>query len=173
MERKIYLAGGCFWGVEKYFKLINGIASTRVGYANGTTKRTTYEDVKDTMHAETVELTYDDEIISLSFILDLYYEIIDPTTLNQQGNDIGTQYRSGIYYIDNDDETIITQSLQRLKNKYKDHIVVEVEKLKNFVLAEGYHQNYLDKNPRGYCHIDDSVYERAKAINEDPYLVNK
>lgn len=114
------------------------------------------------MYVEAVELTYDDEMISLLFILELYYDVINPTTFNQQGNDICTQYRSGIYYIDHDDEAIIMESLQMLQHKYKDRIVVEVEKLKNFVLAEGYHQNYLDKNPRGYCHIDDCVYAKTK-----------
>lgn len=154
MSKKIYLAGGCFWGVEAYFKDINGVLDTKVGYANGNTLDTSYEDLKKTDHAETVEITYDGEDDSLRRVLDYFYYIIDPFSVNKQGNDIGRQYRTGIYAVD-DESLEFSKKFIEEKQKIEDEkIMVEVDKLKNFIDAEDYHQDYLDKNPNGYCHID-------------------
>lgn len=163
--KEIYLAGGCFWGVEKYFALINGVISTDVGYANGYTENPSYEDVvyHNTNHAETVHIVYNPNIISLPFILDMYYKIIDPLSVNKQGNDRGSQYRTGIYYIDEDDKHIAEKSLQQLAEQYKGKkIAVELMPIVNYYKAEKYHQKYLNKNPLGYCHIGNSKFEEAK-----------
>lgn len=153
-EKIIYLAGGCFWGIEAYFKTIDGIIDTEVGYANGNRDNTFYEIVKITGHAETVKIKYDSEIISLEEILKYFYYIVDPFSINKQGNDRGSQYRTGIYS-DNDVDLDLAKNFLDKKQKQSDKkIEIEVEKLKNFVLAEDYHQDYLDKNPNGYCHID-------------------
>lgn len=160
----IYLAGGCFWGTEKYLSGVNGIVETSVGYANGKTENPTYEDVchNNTGHAETVKVVYNPDIISLSFILDLYYDVINPTSVNKQGGDTGTQYRTGIYYVEDEDLAIIAESIQKLQTKYEKPIAIEVLPLINYYLAEGYHQKYLDKNPNGYCHIGVDKFEKAK-----------
>lgn len=154
--KTIYLAGGCFWGVEAYMEKIYGVADAVSGYANGSTENPTYEDVlyKNTGHAETVKVDYDPERISLEKILDYYLLVVDPTSLNKQGNDRGTQYRSGVYFTDENERKIIEERLKKEQEKYKDKIVVEVQKLENFYKAEEYHQDYLKKNPNGYCHID-------------------
>lgn len=164
MKKEIYLAGGCFWGTEKYFLNIKGVIETEVGYANGETEYPTYEDVcySITGHAEAVKVIYDPEKISLEFLLSLYYDVIDPTSLNRQGWDIGTQYRTGIYYVDEGDKDIILQSINQLQTKYTDPVVVEVRPLENYYPAEEYHQKYLDKNPLGYCHIGPAKFEKAK-----------
>ena len=167
--KEIYLAGGCFWGVEKYFASINGIISTDAGYANGYTENPSYEDVvyRNTNHAETVHIVYDPKIVSLPFILDMYYKVIDPVSINKQGNDKGTQYRTGIYYIDETDKPIAEKSLQKLAEQYKGKkLAVELMPLINYYKAEEYHQKYLDKNPSGYCHIGkDKFEEAAKAVD--------
>lgn len=164
IQKEIYLAGGCFWGTEKYFSLIKGIVSTEVGYANGNTENPTYEDVcyRKTGHAETVKVLYNPDEISLEFILKLYFDVIDPLSKNRQGNDVGTQYRSGIYYTDDRDREIILNSIDELQKKYDRPIVIEVMPLKNYYAAEEYHQKYLDKNPNGYCHISREKYQKAK-----------
>lgn len=152
--KDIYLAGGCFWGVEGYFQRLDGILETEVGYANGKTEETTYEDLKETDHVETLHLKYDENKISLTEIVDHLFRIIDPTSLNKQGGDIGRQYRTGIY---SDDEEVLekVKSLVDLKRKdYDKEVVVEIEELRNYVTAEDYHQDYLIKNPMGYCHVD-------------------
>lgn len=151
----IYFAGGCFWGVEKYFSQIHGVIETKVGYANGKIVNPTYEQVTTgkTAFTETVEVKYDPAKISLNALLESYFSIIDPTVLNKQGNDVGTQYRTGIYYANQNDEKVINDFIVQKQKKYKKPIVVEVEKLKNFYPAEEYHQKYLEKNPHGYCHI--------------------
>ena len=163
MKREIYFAGGCFWGVEKFFSLIDGVLETAVGYANGQTENPSYEDVckKDTGHAEVVKVVYDGDKLPLTFLLDMFYSIIDPTTLNRQGGDVGTQYRTGIYYTDPTEEAVIRTSLAGLDGRYPDPIVVEVSPLLSFYSAEDYHQNYLDKNPGGYCHVPLSAFKRA------------
>ncbi len=160
---EIYLAGGCFWGTEKYIFAIRGVISTEVGYANGRTENPTYDEVcnKNTGHAETVHVIYSPEIISLESLLELYYDSIDPTSVNRQGGDAGTQYRTGIYYTDKTDLPVIEKSIKRLQKRYDKPIAVEVGPLVNFYRAEEYHQRYLDKNPGGYCHIPDYKFDRA------------
>lgn len=157
--KEIALAGGCFWGVDEFFSRKEGVLTTKSGYSNGHVEKPTYEEVctGETGHAETVYLTYDDEIISLETILEKFFKVIDPTSLNRQGNDRGTQYRTGIYFVDPQDEALIKSFIEGKRSKYAKPIVVEVEPLKNFFDAEEYHQDYLKKNPRGYCHIDLSV----------------
>lgn len=152
--KKIYLAGGCFWGVEAYFKDIEGVESTLVGYANGNTKDTSYEKLYKINHAETVEIKYDGKEESLKRILEYFYYIIDPFSINKQGNDIGLQYRSGIFSKDEKDLEFARRFLDQKQKNEDRKIQIRVEKLENFVKAEDYHQDYLDKNPNGYCHIN-------------------
>lgn len=164
---EIYLAGGCFWGTEKYIASIRGVQSTEVGYANGTTLNPSYEEVcsKNTGHVETVRVVYDPKIVPLDFLLELYYEAINPTSLNRQGGDFGTQYRTGIYYVDDDDRLVIERSIAKLQTRFNEPIAIEVKRLENFSPAEEYHQKYLDKNPTGYCHIGrDKIEKAAKAL---------
>lgn len=154
--KEIYLAGGCFWGVEEYISRIDGVVDTKVGYANGKKENPSYEQVCTgiTGHTETTYVKYDENIISLEGLLNKFWHIIDPTLINRQGPDIGNQYRTGIYYTNDEDLKIINKSLEEEKNKYDQTIVTEIMPLKSFYIAEEYHQNYLKKNPGGYCHID-------------------
>lgn len=157
--KKIYLAGGCFWGVQGYFKNLLGIEKTSVGYANGKTDITDYNSIKSTDHVEAVEIEYNQDIIRLEEILLRLFKIIDPFSLNKQGNDIGRQYRTGIYYTDSKDIKVIEKVCKYIEEKNQKKIAVEVEKLNMYILAEDYHQDYLDKNPKGYCHINlDSAF---------------
>lgn len=153
---EIYLAGGCFWGVEAYMERIHGVIDTISGYANGKTENPRYEDViyRGTGHAETVKVIYDRDKVSLETLLKYYFKIIDPISLNKQGNDIGTQYRTGIYYTNEEDKKIVEKAIEQLQKNYSQKIVVEAVSLIRFDEAEEYHQDYLKKNPRGYCHID-------------------
>lgn len=166
--QEIYLAGGCFWGVEAYFERINGVIDVTSGYANGTTKNPSYEDViyKQTGHAETVHVKYDPEVIDLETLLLYYFKVINPTAINKQGNDIGSQYRTGIYYVKQDQVEVINKVIKNQQKNHTDKIVVEVLALDNYYLAEDYHQDYLEKNPSGYCHINlnlaDEVIEKGK-----------
>ena len=166
--KEIYLAGGCFWGTEKYFSLVRGIVDTEVGYANGSTANPSYEQVchQNTGHAETVKIRYDAAEISLEFILQLYYDVIDPLSLNCQGNDRGTQYRTGIYYTDQQDREMILASLKALQAKYDKPLAIEVMPLRNYYPAETYHQKYLDKNPGGYCHISREKFTQAQQAKD-------
>ncbi|MEG0365449.1 MAG: peptide-methionine (R)-S-oxide reductase MsrB [Coprobacillus sp.] len=163
-KHDIYFGGGCFWGVEKYFSCIEGVLETEVGYANGNKENPTYQEVctSSTDFVECVHVLFDEDVVSLSFLLDMFYKVVDPTSLNRQGNDIGTQYRSGIYYIDKSDSKTIKESLLILKQRIKKEVVIECLPLNNFYLAEQYHQKYLDHNPNGYCHISKSMFEEAK-----------
>lgn len=167
--KEIYLAGGCFWGTEKYLSLVHGIVETEVGYANGNTENPTYEDVcyRDTGHAEAVKVLYNPDEIRLEFILKLFYDVIDPTSVNRQGNDVGTQYRTGIYYVYERDKDKIVKSINELQMSYTKPIAIEVMPLNNYYRAEEYHQKYLDKNPNGYCHIGRSKFEQAKQAKEE------
>lgn len=162
--KTIYLAGGCFWGVEHFFSLIKGIVNTKVGYANSNIDKPSYEDLKTHISsaAECVKVDYDETIISLEEILDLFFKIIDPTILDRQGNDVGHQYRTGIYYELGEDKTIIENKIKEIASNYDKEIVTEVLKLDNYYLAEDYHQEYLYKNPNGYCHIGKEYFELAK-----------
>lgn len=166
-KHTIYFAGGCFWGTEHFFKQVRGVISTEVGYANGHVENPSYRQVTTgkTGFTETVKVVYDPKILGLDMLMDLYLKTIDPTSLNKQGNDIGTQYRTGVYFTDPKDEAIINSKLQDIAKNYSSKIQVEVSKIQNFYDAEGYHQDYLDKNPNGYCHIDPSLFEYAKKAN--------
>ena len=151
---EIYLAGGCFWGLEEYFSRISGVLQTSVGYANGQVETTNYQLIKETDHAETVQVIYDEKAVSLREILLYYFRVIDPLSVNQQGNDRGRQYRTGIYYLEEADLPTINTVVREQELLIGRKIAVEVEKLRHYILAEDYHQDYLKKNPGGYCHID-------------------
>ncbi|WP_104628767.1 peptide-methionine (R)-S-oxide reductase MsrB [Helicobacter bizzozeronii] len=154
MQHTIYLAGGCFWGLEAYMERIYGVKDAIVGYANGKSDQTNYHELHNTDHAETVKVTFDPSQISLDKLLRYYFRVIDPTSIDRQGNDRGRQYRTGIYYTDPKDRPIIANALGQLQKHHQQKIQIELEPLKNFVVAEEYHQDYLKKNPGGYCHID-------------------
>ena len=156
MGERIYLAGGCFWGLEEYLSRIDGVTDTEVGYANGEGEDPTYEEVcGGTLgFAETVEVSYDPRTISLNRLLEAFFSVIDPTSRYRQGNDRGVQYRTGIYYVDSADQPVIEEFVERRRALYTKGIVTEVEPLRNFYRAEDYHQDYLKKHPHGYCHID-------------------
>lgn len=169
MENKtIYFAGGCFWGTEHYFKMIKGVIGTTVGYANSIMENPSYKDVcsGDTLAAETVKVDYDPSLVSLEFLTRMFFHAIDPTSLNRQGNDIGTQYRTGIYYTDNEDLAEIYKVFEEQRSTTEGEIVVEVKALQNFYAAEDYHQDYLDKNPDGYCHLPSTLFEFAREANK-------
>ncbi len=175
-DNTIYFAGGCFWGTEHFFQQVRGVDATEVGYANGKIKNPTYEEVTtgETGFAETVKVNFDPEIVDLGLLIDLYFKTIDPTSLNKQGNDRGTQYRTGIFYVNEAQKKLIEQKIAELAKNYKEKIVIEVEPIKNFYAAESYHQDYLNKNPGGYCHIDLSLFELARKANpEKPKTSNK
>lgn len=163
-SKEIYLAGGCFWGVEKYLAEIPGVLETTVGYANGHTESPTYQEVctGDTGHAEAVYVRYDPTKVSLRFLLSMYFDAIDPTSVNRQGNDVGTQYRTGIYYTDGADLPVIEAAVGGLSEQLDQPVAIEVAALANYTLAEDYHQDYLDKNPGGYCHLSPALFEKAR-----------
>ena len=154
--KKIYLAGGCFWGVEAFMVRVPGVADTTVGYANGETANPTYEEVcrDDTGHAETVEVWYDSGVTQLGALLSVFFTIIDPLSKNRQGGDVGAQYRTGVYYETDEDKNIAAAVFAEEQKKYSTPIVVELGLIANFYAAEEYHQDYLEKNPGGYCHVD-------------------
>ena len=154
--REIFFAGGCFWGVESYFSQVPGVRSATVGYANGDTANPSYQEVctGKTGHAETVHLVYDPDQVSLQTLTEHFFLIINPLTLNRQGNDSGSQYRSGVYYTDESDLELLQQVRDAEQEKYTAPIQTELLPLRCYYLAEDYHQDYLEKNPGGYCHID-------------------
>lgn len=161
--KTIYLAGGCFWGVEAYFKLIDGVKDTEVGYANGNMENPRYEDLKAHRadHAETIKLTYDENLLDLKAILDAYMRVIDPYAVNHQGEDWGIQYRTGIFSKDEKELELVKKYLLNKEKEYgKGDFNIEVEPLFNYYPAEEYHQDYIDKNPRGYCHINLNKYRK-------------
>lgn len=186
---EIYLAGGCFWGLEEYFSRIKGVTATTVGYANGQVETTNYQLVKQTDHAETVHVTYDENLVSLREILLYYFRVIDPLSIDKQGNDVGRQYRTGIYYTNDTDMSVINEVVKEQEQQCGQEIAVEVEPLRHYVLAEEYHQDYLKKNPGGYCHInvndayqplvDPSQYEKPseptlkETLSEEAYQVTQ
>lgn len=167
--REIYFAGGCFWGAEHFFKQVRGVVATAVGYANGNTENPTYEEVytDTTGFAEVVKVEYQPEVISLEKLLDLFYKTIDPTSLNKQGGEIGTRYRVGVYFVNEEDREVIKNSLENLQKEYEKPLVVENEPLRNFYTGEEYHQDYLVKNPNGYCHIGLDLFEMARNANPE------
>ena len=167
-KHEIYLAGGCFWGTEAFMRRLPGVVACEVGYANGngSVAEPTYEQVCSgaTGCAETVRVTYDPAAISLSLLLEAYLTTIDPTSLNRQGGDEGEQYRTGVYWADPADEPVVREALaregERLERAGDGPVVVEAQSLRDFWPAEDYHQDYLDKNPGGYCHVDLGGAER-------------
>ncbi len=165
--KDIYLAGGCFWGTEHFFKQIAGVVSTETGFANGHTDSPTYEQVytDQTGYAETVKVVYDPQQVSLEFLLRMYFVAIDPTSLNRQGHDEGTRYRTGVYYTDASDRPVIDAVFAEEQAKCAQPIVVEREPLRCFYPADEYHQNYLDKHPDGYCHLPQALFAFARQAN--------
>lgn len=161
---EIYLAGGCFWGTEHFLKQIRGVEHTEVGYANSHVADPTYEEVcsGNTGAAETVKVVYNPRMTGLDLLLRLYFRTIDPTSVNRQGGDSGLQYRTGIYYTDKADVPVIEEAIMELSKGYDKPIAVEVKPLSNFYAAEEYHQDYLEKNVGGYCHIDPKLFELAR-----------
>lgn len=152
--KTLYMAGGCFWGAQRFFDQFDGVIKTEVGYANGPTENPTYKEVcASSGHAETVRVDFDENVITAGELLGYYFMIIDPLSLNKQGEDEGVQYRTGVYY---DDETLlpeIEEAFKREQAKYEEPMKVELKRLENFYGAEEYHQKYLVKNPTGYCHV--------------------
>ena len=173
-NKTIYLAGGCFWGTQKFFDQFHGVVSTEVGYANGPddvnspddknspASAPTYQDVcNNSGHAETVRIDYDDSVLSLTDLLNYYFLVIDPLSVNKQGGDVGIQYRTGIYYTREDQLPEIEAVYREQEEKAGAKLAVELEPLRNFYSAEEYHQKYLDKNPGGYCHIPSHFFSVA------------
>ncbi len=159
--KSIVFAGGCFWGVQAYLKQIEGVKFTEVGYANGKTISPSYEDVSNgSGHAEAVAVCFDSNILTTRRLINLFFEIIDPTSINKQGNDVGIQYRTGIFSQTNAQEALIIAEVEKLSVKIKKDVNIEITPLRNFYRAEDYHQNYLDKNPNGYCHIPKSMLNK-------------
>ncbi|MBR1765914.1 MAG: peptide-methionine (S)-S-oxide reductase MsrA [Bacteroidales bacterium] len=181
MTKTIFLAGGCFWGTQHYLKQIEGVIETQTGFANGNTEertrslgigaevveQPTYEQVYTdrTGYAETVRVTFDPSVLPLRKLVELYFLCIEPTSLNRQGNDEGTRYRTGIYYIDPDDRLEIMDVYNTVQHGYSCPLAVEVEPLERFTPASEYHQDYLDKHPDGYCHLPESLFEFARQAN--------
>ena len=167
-KKEIYLSAGCFWGAEHYLKRIRGVVKTETGYANGNISHPTYREVytDSTGYAETVHVVYDPEVLGLERLIQIYFKAIDPTSLNRQGEDEGTRYRTGIYYSDPADLPAIQKIYRRVEGEIKEPLAVEVKPLKNFYRAEEYHQDYLEKNPHGYCHISPALMEFARQANE-------
>ncbi len=170
MKHTIYLAGGCFWGVQAYMEKLPGVLETEAGYANGETKNPSYEEVcgKDTGHAETVRVIYDSDILPLSLLLKAFFKVVDPTQLDRQGGDVGKQYRNGVFYVDEADKPVIEDMVAYLQTNYDKTVVTEVKALENFYPAEEYHQQYLNKTPTGYCHInlsDAEEFIRENGLN--------
>ena len=167
--KTIYLAGGCFWGTQHLMRQLRGVVATQCGYANGKGENPTYEEVYTdiTGFAECVEVTFDENILSLSTLLQLFFRSIDPLSLNRQGEDVGTRYRTGIYYADDSLVGEILNIYDEVQSQYDNTLAVEFEPLRNFYPAESYHQDYLVKNPTGYCHISPALIREAKEINRE------
>lgn len=153
--KTLYLAGGCFWGTEAYLRQFPGVLRTEVGYANGRTARPSYEEVcrKNTGHAETVRVDFDETVLPAARLLGHYFRAIDPFSVNRQGGDVGTQYRTGVYYADEALLPELEAAFRDQEAKLGRPMAVELRPLENFYPAEDYHQDYLTKNPGGYCHV--------------------
>ena len=162
--KTIYLAGGCFWGMQKFFDQFAGVVDTEVGYANGPDTAPSYQDVcSDSGHAETLRIDYDEDVISLTGLLNYYFMVIDPLSVNRQGGDSGIQYRTGIYYTDETQLPEIEAVYSAEVKKAGVALAVELMPLLNFFPAEDYHQKYLEKNPGGYCHIPASYFSLGQS----------
>lgn len=152
-EQKMYVAGGCFWGLEELMRNQHGVLDTEVGYSGGDNESPTYENHPG--HAETLEITYDDQVTSRDMLWDYFFRIHDPTTMNRQGNDVGSAYRSAIFYQDDEEKQTANAFIQKVNESglYDDPVVTSLESFSKFWPAEDYHQDYLQKNPGGYsCH---------------------
>ena len=161
--KTIYLAGGCFWGMQKFFDQFDGVISTEVGYANGPGNTVSYEEVcHDSGHAETLKIDYDENKITTDEIMHYFFMVIDPLSYNKQGEDEGIQYRTGVYYTSGLQLQEVRPAFIEMEKKYGNPIWVELRPLENFVSAEEYHQKYLEKNPGGYCHIPAKYFELSK-----------
>lgn len=169
MNKEIYLAAGCFWGAEHYLRQIRGVTFTQTGFANGHTARPTYKEVytDTTGYAETVLVRFDDNILPLRLLVELYFRSIDPTSLNRQGEDEGTRYRTGIYYTSADDLPVIRSVCEAEAARHDKPLCVEILPLRNFWPAEESHQHYLEKNPSGYCHLPKALFEFARQANKE------
>lgn len=165
--REIYLAGGCFWGTQGYLRRLPGVMETEVGYANSIKPNPTYEQVcsGSTESAEAVRVVYDAETLPLPLLLQAYFASIAPTNVNHQGNDVGTQYRTGIYWVNEEDEAVARAQLAQLQTAYDAPIAVEALPLENFYPADAVHQDYLIKHPNGYCHVDLDAADRFAAAH--------
>lgn len=164
--KTIYFAGGCFWGTEHFFKQISGVVATTAGYANSRVPDPSYKDVctGTTMAAEAVEVRYAPSRVGLRTLIAMYFLTIDPLSVNRQGNDIGTQYRTGIYYTDERQRHVAEEAVKSVSDSLRQQVAVEVMPLLNFYPAEEYHQDYLEKTPGGYCHINPELFARARNI---------
>lgn len=164
MTEIIYFAGGCFWGTEHFMQQINGVIDTEVGYANSLIPNPTYRQVCSgtTNAAETVKVTFDPDVVPLPFLTRLYLMTIDPTSVNRQGNDRGTQYRTGIYYTSPQQLSQIEPVIASLERRLDRHVAIEIKPIENFYRAEDYHQDYLNVTPGGYCHIDPALFRLAR-----------
>ncbi len=161
--KTIYLAGGCFWGMQKFLDQFDGVIRTEVGYANGPDKAPSYQEVcRSSGHAETVRVDYDETVIPLEKLLDCYFMVIDPLSVNRQGEDAGIQYRTGVYYTRESQRPVIERVFSREREKAGAPLAVELAPLRNFFSAEEYHQKYLEKNPGGYCHIPRRFFSIAE-----------
>ena len=167
--KEIYFAGGCFWGTQHYLKQIRGVAEAETGYANGRGDHPTYEEVYTdlTGYAETVRVVYDPTVISLRLLTELYFKSIDPTLLNRQGGDTGTRYRTGVYFTSEEDLPVLEAVFDEVAAALDKPLAVELAPLKSFWPAEEYHQDYLDKNPSGYCHLPAALFEFARRANPE------
>lgn len=165
-ERDIWFAAGCFWGAQKFFKMVDGVTFTEVGFANGNSKNPSYKEVytDTTGHAECVHIRYNPNVITLNELAELFFKIIDPLSLNKQGEDEGSRYRTGIYYSDNQDFKTLQAVFKEQESALGSKLMVELLPLQCFYTAEEYHQDYLDKNPNGYCHLSQEIFKLAKEL---------
>lgn len=165
--KSIIFAGGCFWGVQAYYNRVRGVMATACGYTGGKKEFPKYEEVctQSTGHCEAVLVDYDPEQTNVIKLLDHFFHIVNPTTLNYQKGDTGTHYRSAIFYYDEEDKKIIEQYIDCIKDFYEDKIVTQVLQASDFWPAEDYHQEYLDNNPDGYCHINYTHFNRITLID--------
>lgn len=167
MMKTIFLAAGCFWGAQHYLKQIRGVVETETGFANGDTDNPTYEQVYTdrTGYAEAVRVVFDAEVLPLAKLLRLYFDCIEPTSVNRQGDDEGTRYRTGIYYIEPEDYPVIRDIFNEVQRGYSAPLAVEVEPIRCFYPADESHQDYLVKHPDGYCHLPQALFEMARRAN--------
>lgn len=164
-----YFAGGCFWGVEEYFSRIPGVLDVTSGYANGNTEKPTYREVCSgkTGYAEAVHVSYDPAKVSLETLTKQFFKIINPISVNKQGNDLGSQYRTGLYYADEADKPVLEKVWKEIQGKYSQPLAVELLPLKNYYPAEKYHQDYLKRTQAAYCHISFDSLKDIPASDRD------